>query len=97
MGLLQFARGYTFDDFLLTPQLGVAPSRDRAVIDLPTAFSERHLHRTITEYVEHYHRERNHQGLENELIEGAPAVDPVGCIRRRRRLGGLLNYYCRAA
>ena len=31
----------------------------------------------------------------NELIEGALAVvDHVGPIRRRSRLGGLLNYYC---
>jgi hypothetical protein len=41
-------------------------------------FGKRHLRRTITEYVEHYHQERNHQGLENELVEAAPAVDPVG-------------------
>ena len=42
--------------------------------------------------------ERNQQGLANELIEGAPARDAlVGGIRRRPRLGGLLNYYCRAA
>ena len=61
-------------------------------------FGERHLRRTIAEYVEHYHRERNHQGLANELIDGAPAIEaPVGRIRRRQRLGGLLNYYCRAA
>ena len=61
-------------------------------------FGERHLRRTIAEFIEHYHRERNHQGLANELIEGAPAVDAqVGCIRRRPRVGGLLNYYCRAA
>ena len=61
-------------------------------------FGERHLRRTIAEFVEHYHRERNHQGLENELIESASAVEgPVGHIRRRQRLGGLLNYYCRAA
>jgi putative transposase len=53
---------------------------------------EGHLRRTITEFVEHYHRERNHQGLENELIEGAPTVnDRVGRIRRRPRLGGVLN------
>jgi transposase InsO family protein len=37
-------------------------------------FRERHLRRTIAAYVEHYHRERNHQGIENELIEGAPAT-----------------------
>ena len=42
-------------------------------------------------------RERNHQGLDNELIDGASALDRVGRIRRRQRLGGLLNYYCRAA
>ena len=60
-------------------------------------FGERHLRRTIAEYVEHYHRERNHQGLANELIEGAPVVNYVGRIRRRPRLGGLLNYYACAA
>ena len=60
-------------------------------------FGERHLRRTLAEYVEHYHRERNHQGLANELIEGALAVERVGPILRRPRLGGLLNYYCRAA
>ena len=61
-------------------------------------FGERHLRRTIAEYVEHYHRERNHQGLANELIEGVPSREaPVGSIRRRPRLGGLLSYYCRAA
>jgi len=58
---------------------------------------ERHLRGTITEFVEHYHRERNHQGLENELIEGAPAGRYAGRIRRCPRLGGLLNYYARAA
>ena len=40
MDLLQFVRGCTFDDFLLTPQLGVVPSRDPAAIDLTTPFSE---------------------------------------------------------
>jgi transposase InsO family protein len=60
-------------------------------------FGERHFRRTIAEFLEHYHRERNHQGLENELIEGAPGGgEHVGRIRRRQRLGGLLNYYCRA-
>ena len=49
------------------------------------------------EFVAHYHGERNHQGIGNELIN-RPAVLPVrGRIRRRPRLGGLLNYYERAA
>jgi IMP dehydrogenase len=42
MDLLQLVRGCTFDDFLLTPQLGVIPTRDPAVIDLTSAFT-RHL------------------------------------------------------
>jgi hypothetical protein len=50
----------------------------------------------IAEYVEHYHQERNHQGLANELIERVPPGN-LGRIRRRQRLGGLLNNYCRAA
>ena len=32
---------------------------------------ERHLRRTLAEFVEHYHGERNHQGLDNELIDRA--------------------------
>jgi putative transposase len=66
-------------------------------LDRVIPFGEGHLRRTIAEYVQHYHRERNHQGIENTLIEGAPATDPVGRIRRRPRLGGVLNYYERAA
>ena len=49
------------------------------------------------DYVAHYHRERNHQGLGNELItpESRPLRGtPVRC---RERLGGLLRYYHRAA
>ena len=60
-------------------------------------FGEPHLRRTMAEFVEHYHRERNHQGLDNELIVGAPPVEGGYRIRRRQRLGGLLNYYARAA
>ena len=60
-------------------------------------FGERHFRRTSAEYIEHYHTGRNHQGLGNELLGGAPLVDGADRIRRRQRLGGLLNYYCRAA
>jgi transposase InsO family protein len=57
---------------------------------------ERHFRRTVAEYVEHYHRERNHQGLANELIDPV-ANRCAGRVCRRPRLGGLLNYYARAA
>jgi hypothetical protein len=55
------------------------------------------LRRTIAEYVEHYHRERNHQGIENELIESGSGEETHIGIRRRPRLGGFLNDYYRAA
>ena len=52
------------------------------------------LRRTLSEYVIHYHHERDHQGLNNRLIRPNTA-DPGsrGAVRRRRRLGGMLNYY----
>jgi hypothetical protein len=50
----------------------------------------------VTEYVEHYHAERNHQGIDNRLISGPP-VQMTGRVRRRQRLGGLLSFYARAA
>ena len=58
---------------------------------------ERHVRRAITEFVGHYHRERNHQGLDNRLIIGTPAADAARPVRRRSRMWGLLNYYDRAA
>jgi len=51
----------------------------------------------IDEYIEHYHIERAHQGLGNQLIEGVPETR-AGPVQRSVRLGGLLSsYYRRAA
>ena len=59
---------------------------------------EGHLHLVVHEYVEHYHRERNHQGLDNQLLERAPPpANADAAILRRERIGGLLNYYYREA
>jgi hypothetical protein len=55
------------------------------------------LRHVIAEFVEHYHRERNHQGLANRLIASTPVTDGTGRVRRRQRLGGLLNFDERAA
>ena len=33
---------------------------------------EGHLRLIVHEYVEHYHRERNHQGLDNQLLQRPP-------------------------
>ena len=59
---------------------------------------ERHLRCLVREYVEHYHRERNHQGLDNQLLQRPPPpVRTDADVRRRERLGGLLNFYYREA
>jgi hypothetical protein len=41
---------------------------------------ERHFRRTLAEFVAHYHRERNHQGLGNGLIDGIADQPPCGRI-----------------
>jgi transposase InsO family protein len=66
-------------------------------LDRVIPIGERHLRCAVRAYVEHYNRERNHQGLHNELITGVPSVGPADRVHRRPRLGGLLNYYARAA
>ena len=58
---------------------------------------ERHLRRSIAEFVAHYHAERNHQGIGNELIQPLKRTDGQGPVRRRQRMGGMLNFYYRAA
>jgi transposase InsO family protein len=66
-------------------------------LDRLILIGERHFRRTLAEFVEHYHGERNHQGLANCLISGPPMIKMTSRVRRRPRLGGLLNFYERAA
>jgi hypothetical protein len=61
-------------------------------------FGEGSLRKAVGEFVAHYHRERNHQGLNNQLImKDHFCVAGSGAIQRRPRLGGMLNYYYRQA
>lgn len=63
-------------------------------------FGEGSLRRALAEFSEHYHAERNHQGKGNVLLfpsPDPPQADLGSTVRRKPRLGGLLNYYCRAA
>jgi len=61
-------------------------------------FSEKHLRKIVFEFVDHYHLERNHQGLGNQLIDATLANAPnAGRIKCRERLGGVLNFYFREA
>jgi putative transposase len=59
---------------------------------------EHFLYYTLQEYLAHYHHERNHQGLTNQLIIPEPDLGShSGQVRRRERRGGLLSYYHREA
>ena len=60
-------------------------------------FGEDSLRRAIHEFVEHYHHERNHQGIGNRLIASSSDCHATGPVSRRERLSGMLNYYYRAA
>ncbi len=65
-------------------------------LDRMILVGERHLRRAVDEYIEHYHLERTHQGLDNRLIDGVPECS-TGRVMRLPRLGGLLNSYYREA
>jgi hypothetical protein len=57
-------------------------------------FGERSLRRALSEYVEHYHAERNHQGKGNVLLfSWGTNICRDGPVQCRERLGGLLRYY----
>ena len=52
------------------------------------------LRRAVVEYVEHYHGERNHQGLGNAIPLPSNQVGAKsGKVVRVERIGGLHNYY----
>jgi putative transposase len=59
---------------------------------------EHSLYYAIQQYLAYYHHERNHQGLDNQLITWEGAVGcQTGPVVQRERLGGLLSYYHREA
>jgi putative transposase len=69
-------------------------------------FGERHLNYLIGEFIQHYHEERPHQGLENERpvrkgyrrkTTDEPSTVPLSAIGCKKRLGGLLKHYHRKA
>jgi hypothetical protein len=53
----------------------------------------------LTQYVAHFHHERNHQGKDNVLLFPLISQDTArqGPMPCRERLGGLLKYYTREA
>jgi len=67
-------------------------------LDRLILFGEKSMRNAVNQYLEHYHAERPHQGLGNELI--VPFDQPTNAdakIETTERLGGLLRSYRRAA
>jgi len=55
-------------------------------------------HCAVADFLAHYHQERNHQGLNNQLLQAGNEVGRIaGDVACRERLGGMLRYYYRQA
>jgi len=69
----------------------------RECLDHFIFFGEKSLRIAIKEYLEHFHHERNHQGLDNTIPFPTPPRkrSQSRLIVKSERLGGLLNYYQR--
>ena len=60
-------------------------------------FGEESLRKAVVQFLEHYHQERNHQGLGNRLVEPRELGQETGEVQCRERLGGILKFYYRKA
>ena len=77
----------------LVEVLGKNEAEERLIL-----FGESSLRTAVQNFTGHYDNEPRHQGLSNRLI--TPESDHLvntGAVQRRKRLGGTLNYYYRAA
>jgi putative transposase len=57
-------------------------------LDRIVPIGEGHLRKVVADFVDHYHRERNHRGIGNQLL--IPDSEPAngnGRLRRRERFG----------
>ena len=85
---------FTFFVWAILP--GADKAFQRQVISAPAPTATETSSLGCQEFCLHYHHERNHQGLGNDLIEEEDAIGRrEGEIRCRERLGGLLRYYYR--
>ena len=63
-------------------------------------FGEASLRQVLSQYADHFHGERNHQGKGNVILFPMPADrigESTGEIQTRERLGGMLKFYYRRA
>ena len=65
---------------------------------MPLVTVRLHIFTSRVSFLSHYHAERNHQGLDNRLIDRGEEVGRIaGEVECRERLGGILRYYQREA
>lgn len=71
--------------------------RQECLNELPFISGEAGLTKVLSQYLEHFHHERAHQGIGNKIPfpeHPMPAeTKPVSELQSKSRLGGLLNYY----
>jgi len=66
-------------------------------LDRIVPLGEKHLRAAVHAFMTHYHEERPHQGLGNQLISPTTRLLGPGPVRCRERLGGVLRFYYREA
>jgi putative transposase len=66
-------------------------------LDKIIILNERHLHKTLQEYVAYYNTRRPHQGLNQDSPLGLAPVTQKGPIQYRNVLGGIIRDYYREA
>jgi transposase InsO family protein len=70
----------------------------REALDRMILFGEKHVWHVVSEYVDHYNKERPHKGLDyRRPIEPEQPPPQQGTVQCRSRLGGLLRSYYRDA
>jgi putative transposase len=73
-------------------------------LDYFVVLGHKHMNHLCQEFAEHYHAERPHQGLDNEVPKligkqrkRRPDLIPLSDVACQKRLGGLLKHYHRKA
>jgi putative transposase len=95
---------YTIRVFENMRHSGMVQTIKQEVLDYFVVFGHKHMDYLCDQFRVHYHLERPHQGLDNQLIE-KPMQNanttgesiPIAEIHCQERLGGLLKSYSRKA
>ena len=66
-------------------------------LDRIVPLGEAHLRAAVRAFVHHYHEERPHQGLGNDLIAAKTKLTGTGPVRCHEHIGGILKFYYREA